>query len=147
MNEDKDKRAYELALLLKSEDDLASVLTLLRGHSGELVSEPRVKKLALAYKIKGNTEAVFAYATFTAFGEDAKNLEHDLGTRQEVIRFMIILAPPQPERQPSLPPSFPPGRRGRPVVARSTSFSESKPAAPRPLSNEALEKKMEEILQ
>lgn len=145
MNEEKDKKTYELALLVKGEADLAPVAALVREHRGEIASEPRAKKLTLAYKIKGAAEAVFASLTFRASGSDAKNLEHDLRTRPEVLRSLILVAPPQAERQPTAPPAFPPTRRGRPPVA---GFLEPKPvAAPRPLSNEALEKKIEEILQ
>lgn len=141
MDEGKDKKTYELALLLKNEDDAARMTELIRQHNGEAVSEPRAKKLALSYVIKGNTEAVFAYCTFKAAGEDVKQLERDLRMREEVIRSMIVLAPLYAEKRPiSMAPSFPPQRYARPI-------GEPRPAAPRPLSNEALEKKIEEILQ
>ena len=148
-NEDKDQKTYELALLLKTEDDLAGVLTLVRQHNGEVLSEPRAKKLALAYTIKGVDEAVFAYCTFRASGEDVKELEHDLITRQGVVRSMIIIAIPVSERPISAAP-FPLQKRGRPSsspVRSAAPGAEVKPSAPRPLSNEALEKKIEEILQ
>lgn len=145
MDETKDKKTYELALLLKREEDLPGVLTLVAQHQGELVSEPRAKKLALAYKIKGETEAIFAYTDFSMLPGNAKDLEHDLGTRQDVIRSMIIIAPPPSERREVPFSAMPPKRRGRPTTGRTA--AESKPAAPRPLSNEALEKKIEEILQ
>lgn len=141
----KDKKSYELALLLKNEDDLAGVLTLVAQHGGEMSSEPRAKKLALAYKIKGETEAIFAYADFLMLPEHAKELEHDLATRQNIIRSMIIIAPPQAEHREIPAGAFPMKKRGRPAASRSA--AENKPTAPRPLSNEALEKKIEEILQ
>ncbi len=144
MNEEKDKKSYELALLLKNEGDLAGVLTLVSQHGGDMIAEPRAKKLALAYKIKGETEAIFAYANFTMLPEHAKELEHDLGTRQNVIRSMIIAAEPQAERREIPLGAFPSKKRGRPTTRPAT---DTKPAAPRPLSNEALEKKIEEILQ
>jgi len=148
MNEDKDKKIYEIALLLKREEDLPAVVTLIREHQGELISEPRAKKLALAYKIKGNTEAVFVSTQFNAFPEGAKNLEHDLVSRADVIRSMILVSPPPPERESS-PIDFSAMRRGRPARPRATSPREdiAKAPAPRaPLSNEALEKKIEEFL-
>jgi ribosomal protein S6 len=147
MDEEKDKKIYELALLLTSEDDLAGAMGLVRQHQGELLAEPRAKKLALAYKIKGNTEAVFVSVLFRALPEGAKNLEHDLIAKAGVIRSMILVAPSPSEQQPVLPSQFPMQRRGRPVTTRSISTADSRPAAPRPLSNEALEKKIEEILQ
>ncbi len=147
MDEEKDKKTYELALLLASEDDITRVIELVREYRGEAISEPRAKKLALAYSIKGRDEAVFVSCTFQAFGEDAKSLERDLHARQEVIRGMVLVAPPQSERQPSAAPVFPMQRRGRPSAERPAWTGEQKPSAPQPLSNEALEKKIEEISQ
>ncbi|MGC9968133.1 MAG: 30S ribosomal protein S6 [Minisyncoccia bacterium] len=140
MDEEKDKKIYELALLLKSESDAARVLELVRQHNGETVSEPRIKKLALAYKIKGMTEAMFMSYVVRMTGEDAKQIERDLGMREEIIRFLVLVAPPQAERQPLTAPPFPLPKRGRPPV-------EARPPVPSPLSNEALEKKIEEISQ
>ena len=139
MEETKDKRTYELALLVKSDDDAARTADLIKQYNGEAVAEPRARKIALAYKIKGNLEAVFVSTLFRALPEDAKQLEHDLGMRQEVIRSMVLAAPAQSEAQPSAAPAFPGAKRGR-------FSSEPRPAPPRPLSNEALEKKIEEIL-
>lgn len=148
--EEKEKKLYELALLLKREEDLAPMLALISQRGGEIVTEPRAKKLALAYKIKGNTEGVFISFTFRMLPDDAKGLEEDLNPRQDVIRFMVLVSPPPSAEQPafSSAASAMKPRRGRP----STAFApapEAKPAArpSSPLSNEALEKKIEEILQ
>jgi ribosomal protein S6 len=146
MNEEKDQKVYEIALLLKGEEDLIKIPAFLRDRGAEPLSEGRAKKLALAYKIKGNTEAVFASSTFRASGEDAKKIERDLITNPLVIRSMVLIAPPVSER-PSAPLTFPPQQRGRPTATRTSSMADMKPAASRPLSNEALEKKIEEILQ
>jgi ribosomal protein S6 len=147
-NEDKDKKEYELALLLKSEDDVAAILTLVSQHNGEGASEPRAKRLQLAYEIKGFTEAVFAYFTFKMFGDDAKAFEHDLNARPDVIRFMVIASPAPAERTAASP--LPGREERRPRTGASAPAAPevpAKPAASRPLSNEALEKKIEEILQ
>ncbi len=142
-NEDKDKKEYELALLLKSEGDAASVTALVSQHGGEGISEPRAKRLQLAYEIDRLTEAVFAYFTFTMFADAAKALEHDLSTRADIIRFMVIASPEASERTATSP--FPPREERRPRAAAAPDVP--KPSIPRPLSNEALEKKIEEILQ
>ena len=47
-NEEKDKKEYELALLLKSEDNLPGVMVLVGQHNGEGASEPRAKRLQLS---------------------------------------------------------------------------------------------------
>ena len=149
-NEEKDKKEYELALLLKSEENLAGVLALVGIHNCEGVSEPRAKRLQLAYEIKKHTEAVFVYFTFKAFGDDIKNLEHDLNSKADVLRFMVIASPAPAERtaNSAMPPREERRTRSAPRSAPVSVPSETPKAAPsRPLSNEALEKKIEEILQ
>lgn len=154
-NEDKDKKEYELALLLKNEDNLAGVLALVAQHNGEGASEPRAKRLQLAYEIKKLNEAVFVYFTFKMFGDDMNALEHDLNSRAEVLRSMVI-ASPAPAERPSASAMPPYERRSSSrsssgssaprSAAPASSASETKPAPSRPLSNEALEKTIEEIL-
>ncbi len=149
-NEEKDKKEYELALLLKNEDNLAGVVALVGQHNGEGLSEPRAKRLQLAYEIKKLNEAVFVYFTFKMFGDDMKALEHELNTKGEVLRFMVI-ASPAPAERPSAS-LMPHDRRSSSrssaprSSATSASSAEPKPAPSRPLSNEALEKTIEEIL-
>jgi ribosomal protein S6 len=150
-NEEKDRKEYELALLLKSEEDLAGVIKLAGQHNAEGVSEPRAKRLQLSYEIKGHTEGVFVYFTFKMFGDDIKAFEHDLNTQANVLRFMVIASPAPAERIATS--AMPPREERRP---RTPNYGSAAPAAPseaprpapsKPLSNEALEKKIEEILQ
>ncbi len=149
-NEEKDRKEYELALLLKGEEDLAGVIKLAGQHNAEGVSEPRAKRLQLSYEIKGHTEGVFVYFTFKMFGDDIKALEHDLNTQANVLRFMVIASPAPAERTATS--AMPPREERRP---RTPSYSPApaapseapRPAPSKPLSNEALEKKIEEILQ
>ena len=77
-NEEKDRKEYELGILLAKEEDLPGVLALLASHHVENASEARSKRLTLAYEIKGHTEGVFASLTFKAFGDEVKALEIEL---------------------------------------------------------------------
>lgn len=144
------RRQYELALLLKSEDDAPAMATLVRQHNGEITAEPRAKRLALAYKIKGNTEAAFVTCFFRASGEDVKQLEHDLRTRPGVIRSMVLRATtagalPVAAAPAVLPerPGSGPGRGGFPRASAPRETRKAPP--PAPLSNEALENLLKEI--
>jgi ribosomal protein S6 len=147
-NEEKDQKEYELALLVKNETDVATIVALVGQHNGEGISEPRAKRLRLEYEIKKQNEAVFASFTFKAFGDDVKALETDLNNNHDVIRFMIIASPVASEisTSPIIPPDRRPVRPARPMTSSSDS-RDARPAPSRPLSNEALEKKIEEILQ
>jgi len=149
-NEEKDKKEYELALLLNGEDDLAAVIKLVGTHNAEGISEPRAKRLQLAYEIKKHTEAVFAYFTFKMFGDDMKALEHELNAHADVLRFMVIASPAPAERTATsaMPPREERRPRSNSYAAPAAAPSEIPKASPsKPLSNEALEKKIEEILQ
>ncbi len=148
LKEGKEKKTYELALLLKSEADFARIAEILKQHSGELVGEPRPKNVALSYKIKGHTEAVFVSCLFHAMSNDAKALEEDLTTRDAAIRFMIMIAPKDVESRPAIVPAF-----GEEARRKPGTFSGAGPGAPRepkapprePLSNEALENLLKKI--
>jgi ribosomal protein S6 len=149
-NEEKDKKEYELALLLNSEDDLAGAIKLVGTHNAESLSEPRAKRLQLAYEIKKHTEAVFVYFTFKMFGDDMKALEHELNTHADVLRFMVIASPAPAERTATS--AMPPREERRPrsstpYTAPAAPLEAPRSAPSKPLSNEALEKKIEEILQ
>ena len=149
-NEEKDKKEYELALLLKSEDNLAGVLTLVGRHNADGITAARAKRLQLAYEIKKHTEAVFVYFTFKMFGDDMKSLETDLNTHADVLRFMVIASPAPAERTATS--AMPPREERRPrssapYIASAAPSETPRPAPSKPLSNEALEKKIEEILQ
>jgi ribosomal protein S6 len=142
---EKDPKNYELAVLVREEGDLAAVAALVREHSGELMAEFRAKKIALAYPIKKEKEGIFAYAAMRASGETVKALEHDLNLRNDVLRSLIVLLPKPEKPRDEMPAAPAPYKRTAPV----------RPAAPvveaprqnaGPLSNEALERKIEEIL-
>ncbi len=138
-----EKKEYELAVLVKNEEDLAALASLVRQHNVDTAVELRPKRLTLAYEIKKQKEAVFAYGMFRAAPADAKNLEQDLQARGDVLRFMIMKASPVAAMPAIVTDGSAPARR-RPRVGYPA--PEVKPAAPKALSNEALEKKIEEIL-
>jgi ribosomal protein S6 len=163
--EEKDKKEYELAVLVATEDDLAPVVALVKSHNGEMASEPRSKKIALAYEIKKHKEGIFAYCNFKASGEDVKNIERDLNRSAKVIRSLVVIALPpdtesrtSPDAMPGSASAMAGGVSRRPRTTRSSSSvsstgsslasaGESKPSSPsQPLSNEALEKKIAEVL-
>ena len=145
--EEKDKKEYELGVLVKTEDDLAPVVALVREHNGEMSTEPRAKKLTLAYEINKNKEAVFAYWNFKALTADAKELEKSLNTKAEVIRSLMIASPAamSPMEHERMPLGTGADYRRTRVMRPGAPTPDAKPSSPRPLSNEALEKKIEEI--
>lgn len=126
---------YEISFLLGQEKDVEDVLKLLKSEEAEIIFEGTLKKISLAYKIKKQSEAYFGYLHFRMPKDKVKLLEKDLLTASTILRSLIITPPfvrPKPEpraRQQRTAPAAPPAQVGM------------------PLSNEAIERKIEEILQ
>lgn len=143
-NIEKDKKNYEISFLVKNEADIPGVVSFLNRHNVEILTEPRAKNVVLAYEIKKNQEAVFAYCTFKATGTDAKSLEKDLSMGDETIRSLIIYLPKVGPLSEVVEERAP--ERKTKTSRPTAPYSEVKLSSPRTLSNEALEKKIEEIL-
>jgi len=144
-NTEKDKKDYEISFLVKNEDEIPGVVSFLNQHNVEVLSEPRAKNMVLAYEIKKNKEAVFVYLTFKATGADVKKLEEELSMNNLTIRSLIICLPKKDLRSDAAEDHV--SEKKAKVSRPSTPYSEVKLSSPRSLSNEALEKKIEEILQ
>jgi hypothetical protein len=97
-------------------------------------------KIALAYPIKKQTSGFFGYFHFAFSPEEIKHLEHEMETSVAVLRHLIITPPfKKMEARPRPETSHTPSARVQiPRAAEGT-----KPEA---LTNEDLEKKIEEIL-
>ena len=134
------QKHYEIAFLAASEDAAQELVSLLKRHHAEITQEGPLKRIRLAYKIKKETQAHFGFLQFRALPDVAKALEQELRTKQSVLRFLVVKLPKTAPRKVNLEPFTKPSR----PVTRTTPLA--KPVVPA-LSNEALEKKIEEILQ
>lgn len=131
----KEPKEYEIAFLARGEDGAREVLRLLQAHEAEVTLQGPVRRIPLAYAIAKEVQAYFGFIRFRASAPHAKALERDVLQNQAVVRSLLVslpsvgkaVLPLRPER--ARPPVRPPAER-----------------APLPLSNEALEKKIEEIL-
>ncbi len=129
------KKEYELAYLVEDEARVSAPKELVRAAGGEIRNEGQASRIRLAYPVKHQTEAFFGFLQFMLEPAGAKELEKSLNADNRILRSLIITPPPMKEtRRPSEAPAE--GRPPRPQESR-----------PMPLSNEALEKKIEEILQ
>lgn len=134
-----DNKNYEISFLSKTEEGSALVSKLLKQHQFEIILEGPVKKIALAYKIKKESQAHFGFFHVSGSPESLPAITHDLGINPEILRFIFITPPFAKSKEPT--PSKP--RVSRPAAVKIE--PEVKPVSH--LSNEALEKKIEEILQ
>lgn len=134
-----DKKNYELALLLITEETASDVSRLLGQHGVEAASQLAIKKLTLAYKINGHDGANFCFVRLSAPPPEIKSLARDLGTNPGILRFLIISLPKRATSAEGMRPMRKPTMR-KPIRPSAP------PREPKPLSNEGLEKKIEEIL-
>ncbi len=138
---EKVKKDYEIGVLVRKEDDVPEVRRIVEQHGGEFTNDFQAKKVALAYPIKHETEAVFAFSRFSAEPAGTKQLEHDLETLPIVLRSLITIHAKISRREAV-------GALKKRAQASRQSVQTTPAVAPavHTLSNEALTKKIEEML-
>jgi ribosomal protein S6 len=138
---EKIKKEYEIGVLVRKEDDLAEVRRVVEQHGGEFVHDFQAKKLAFAYPIEKEKEGIFAFCHFQAEAASVKQLEQDLTTTHAVLRSLIVI----PARSAKADEAEAGRTWNRPARQSAAPAPEARPTA-HVLSNEALEKKIEEML-
>jgi len=138
---EKVKKEYEIGVLVKREDDIPEVRRIVEQHGGVFATDFQTKKIALAYPVKRETEAFFTFARFKAESAMAKQLEEDLMAANVVLRSLIMVCPKISRRDMvgAMKKRTQENRQPTPV-------SPSAASAVHTLSNEALTKKIEEML-
>ncbi|MDO8515938.1 MAG: 30S ribosomal protein S6 [bacterium] len=131
-------KEYELAFVLKSEEAAQAVSRVLAAHEAKVTFQSPVNRITLAYKIKKITAAFFGYVTFTAEPNVVLQIDRDLKTSADVMRVLMITPPIGKQKARTM---FSPRR---PFLRPSGDIVKS---VAQPISNEALEKKLEEIMQ
>jgi ribosomal protein S6 len=143
--EDKEKltKEYEIGVLVRKEEDLPAVRRAVEQHGGAITADFRARKVALAYPIQKEENAVFAFSLFSAEPAQAKQLEQDLTTESAVLRSIIVI-PFKASASAGTGTGRKWERTGRQTAPAEGARTSS--AATNVLSNEALEKKIEEML-
>ncbi len=136
-----EKRKYEIGFVIKTED--ASVISQsLKNRGFAVLVENPIEKIQLAYPIKKENYAYFCYFHFEGDPAAIKNLKADLKLNPEVLRYLIITPPfiKKPAWRQSPPDRISEEPKFIPSAVKQYLPVESI------LTNEALEKKIEEIL-
>ncbi|MBI2591708.1 MAG: 30S ribosomal protein S6 [Candidatus Brennerbacteria bacterium] len=140
-----DTKQYEIAFILKTENGYI-IKQELNNRGFSILNESPINKIRLAYPIKKESQAYWGYYGFNGAPAEVKGLSVELKLKPEILRFLIISLPKKSavskERRVST---------ARTIIAKPIEEIE-KPEKPfydknKILSNEALEKKLEEILQ
>lgn len=124
MNEE-NKKDYEIAFVLISQEAAKEVVDILSQHQAEVFYQSPLVDLKLAYPIKKHVSAQFGFFQFRAGADVIEKIKNVLALNPNVLRSLIIT---------------PPGK----LVSNAQPRQERKPAPI--LSNEALEQTIEEIL-
>jgi ribosomal protein S6 len=132
MLEEDFKKEYEISFLLLKDGFDGEIEKAVMAEGGEVFYKKPAVSLRLAYPINKQPSAYFGFMYFRASPSAAEKIQRQLKLNPDILRFLIITPPmPVKEEKKKYAPSAP---KIPPAVAE--------PA----LSNEALEKKLEEIL-
>ena len=131
------KKEYEVAFVVKNESAIPEILKLLKVTGGEIGLEGPVRRISLAYEIQNSREGYMSYVHCRLPPEKPAELEKNLKMNPAVMRSFIL-------EKPFIKSVEAPPARPR-VEMRSREPAVSKP--PLPISNEELERKIDEILQ
>ncbi len=138
----RDPKDYEIGFLAKDDKGAEGVLATLKKLGAEILLEGPVEKIALAYKVKHETTAWFGYIHFRVLPETAAEVRKELSANPLVLRFLIVTPPFEKPK-----PRWDGGKsRGTKAAVQPTAPEHAKTSSGLPLSNEALEKQIEEIL-
>ncbi len=135
-------KIYELTALMKGEDP-AVLKNVLQKSGVSLVEEKPVLKMQLSYPIAKEHFAFQSVLCFTGPEEALLSIRNDLNLNQEVLRHVVRVV--YPGRKEETRGGFERGNRERMKFGAGHEVREGR--KPEILTNEALEKKIEEILQ
>jgi len=139
---DKELKNYQIDFLVKSEEDQKGIIKIFKNFQLSVISGGRTSKIKLAYPIKKENFAYFGYLYFSGSSQDIGNLTDSLKNEPRILRFSIITQPIVKKDERGMVE-----RASSRQVQEVTPQLPKKPTVTETLSNEALEKKLEEILQ
>lgn len=133
---EKERRNYELAVLLDNESKEPAVAGFLVKNNAEVYQKEGPKSVNLAYPIRKHTSAALVVYCFSALPETIPMMKNDLKTQPNILRSLLIT---------------PPIAKAKKAVTRSEVKQpisiDIKPSRTEVVTNEALEETLEKILQ
>ena len=139
MTKEEEKKEYELAFILKTED-VNLIAKALKINDFSIVKESSLNKVRLAYPIKKENQGFFASYMISGESAKIKDLTKELELNKEVLRF-LILTPVKSRVVRAKKTAMEDRTPDKTTETEKSSYNSGKM-----LSNEALEKKLEEIL-
>ncbi len=141
---EKESKKYEIGFLVSVEEDRGELARILKDRGFSIVDDGEVSRIKLAYPIKKENFAFFGYLYFSGDPESVKELNKELKTSPKILRHLIISWPVMIRKIESKIDSEKAYTR---EVSATPAISARKTTSKiEILSNEELEKKLEEIL-
>ena len=135
-------KIYEICYLLTSSGTEQEIVNVLNQQQSEILHQEALKEARLAYPIKKQQTANFGFIHFVTLPENVNKIKAALALNAGILRLLIISfsADKIPEKKVSV--------RSQQPDSKPLQVGDVKIAKPDTniLSNEALEKKIEEIL-
>lgn len=143
MEQEVKKENYEIAFWTKTENGDPAKAALAK-NGAEVVKERSIQKMRLAFPIKKENFAFLGTMIFSVNPEKIDNLKSDLNLELDILRYFLRKAKKVSEEEGVVENRDGGGGRGRRSSFRSR--SDAGKGVGDVLTNEALEKKIEEIL-
>lgn len=136
---DKERKQYELAILLDNEASESNIAGLFSKNQAEVYQKDNIKTINLAYPIKKHVTASLAVYYFYSLPSNIEKLETELRFHPNVLRSLLVTPPIQKAQKIS--------QDNRDKENRVNPLIDIKPPKTESVSNEVLEETLEKILQ
>lgn len=140
-----EQKNYEIGFLSKEEQYKEDVAKMLRSRDFLIIQDGRTSKIKLSYPIKKENFAFFSYLYFSGASGNISELDKELKMNSKILRFLIIADPILSKEKEFV--AGPEQETLSPRQEYETQPARREVKKTELLSNEALEKKLEEILQ
>ncbi|MBI2623102.1 MAG: 30S ribosomal protein S6 [Candidatus Liptonbacteria bacterium] len=139
MDDAQELREYEVGFLVR-EEAAAQEVAAKAAQYGSVTAQGNLKRLSFAYPVGKETSGYFGCLRLRAAPGSAAQLEKDFGRVPSILRFLVIRLPVRKETADA-------AAHVSPRPRRTPRASQPESILGAPLTNEALERKIEEILQ
>lgn len=148
---EEETKNYEIGFLLKAEENRKVVFDAIKNTGFNLLNEGQISNIKLAYPIKKQNFAQFGYAYFSAEPEKIEGFKKDLSMIPSVLRLTIFANPTikiKEDKTDIEKRHFEDEKFEEPQEVQVINEKKQgmKPQKIEALTNEDLEKKLEEIL-
>lgn len=137
-------KKYEIGFLIRLEEDEGELARILKDCGFLIVDDGKISRIRLAYPIKKENFAFFGYLYFSGNPESVKELNKELKASPKILRYLVI-------SQPVIMRKVENKTDSEKICVQEVSAApviSARKITPKTevLSNEELEKKLEEIL-